>query len=244
MKSRMTVLAVAAALAASAAVGCGINRRYANGVIQQLPHEEVAVAYTWIDSSDSAFRQNSLPPAGSGQRRLTVTYPHPNTKYGRKFADVALEISPDTASDSADSAVAQLVTNPFRQQDQSKSGGSASDPNKLHLLLNREELEFLLRDLVADGYFEMGQRKQPKDGVEIDVTLGSRSTSKSWDHIAAFDQLAERVKSESVMQAKKSKRPGMLAAPAVSLVAPTAADFEEEPSATTSLDAQSGTAQF
>ena len=37
------------------------------------------------------------------------------------------------------------------------------------------------------------------------MTLGSRTTEKKWDHIAAFDQLAERIKTENQKQSK-SKR--------------------------------------
>jgi len=81
-------------------------------------------------------------------------------------------------------------------------------------------LQFLLRDLVADGYFELGERKATKDAVELDVTLGSRSVAKSWDRIAAFDSLADRVRSDALM-ARRSKPSASQAKSSAHLLPPT-----------------------
>ena len=221
-RSRMTRVAVVVAVLAASSLGCGINRRYANGVIQQLPHSEVNVVYKWTDAPAVALTTAATgesPPAAS-ERTLSIVYPHPNPKYGRRCADVTLRYGPEHGDDAQSGAIKHLVTNPFRQQNDPVGAASSSDPSTMHLLLNREELEFLLRDLVADGFFEPGDRKQTKDGVDLAVTLGSRSTTKSWDRITAFDNLADRVRSES-LHANRSKRSGLPGKSSAALLAPT-----------------------
>ena len=124
---------------------------------------------------------------------LTITYPHPSPKYGRKYAEVTLRNDGAANEEAKSNAVTQLVTNPFKKQDAIAAGATDSYLS-LRLTIPREELEFLLRDLVADSYFD---REDRSGDVDLKVSLGSRTTSKSWDHIASFDQLARRVTQEN-----------------------------------------------
>src|SRR5262245_7211907 len=125
-----------------------MNRRYANNVIHQLPHNNVFVEYAWVNSSE--IQQAASPAGESGKQILTITYPHPSPKDGRKYAEVILRHEADAADAAATNAIGQLVTNPFKKQELSASG--VPNDNTLRLTISREELEFLLRDVVADSY--------------------------------------------------------------------------------------------
>jgi hypothetical protein len=232
-------VSVLLALLVTSLVGCGMNRRYANGVIQQLPHSDVNIVYKWSDAPASPAGTTG-DPASASERSITVVYPHPNPKYGRRVADVTLHHGP-AHDDAESSAIKQLVTNPFRQQNDPAGASADADPRTMHLLLTREELEFLLRDLVADGFFERGERESAKDRVELTVTLDSRTTTKSWDRVDAFHNLADRVRAESlhVNRAKRASQPNQASA---TLLAPTEDDRDQ--SAATDIETVSGRPKF
>jgi hypothetical protein len=120
---------------------------------------------------------------------LSIVYPHPSPKYGRKYAEVVLQTEPDVNDAAVSNAISQLVANPFKKD----AAAEEVNGNSLRLTITREELEFLLRDLVADSYFD---REERNGDVQLSVTLGSRSIQKPWDRVASFDQLAQRVRQE------------------------------------------------
>ena len=226
-KTATLALMVVLVLAAISS-GCGMNRNYANNQIRQLPHSKVAIEYTVSEpavtpaGAESSGDESSRPAQDSDKKILSITYPHPNPKYARRYAEVTLRESPKAGEDTADKLAKQLVTNPFRQQDAASAANSAIDGKVLRLVVNREELEFLLRDLVADSYFD---REERQGGVNLSVTLGSRTTEKQWDHITSFDELAARVVTDNAKRAKPS-RPAAVRAVGAQLLAPTPADDE------------------
>jgi hypothetical protein len=200
---------MAAILFAASSAGCGMNRNYANNQIRQLPHSKVAIEYTVgkspvvaasaEDSGDDVTRPASLE---TDKKILTVTYPHPNPKYARRYAEVTLRDVPEVGEDNADKLAKQLVTNPFRQQDAAGAKATTNDGTVLRTVVNREELEFLLRDLVADSFFD---REVRQGGVDLSVSLGSRTSQKQWDRIASFDELAARVVTDNAKRAKPNR---------------------------------------
>jgi hypothetical protein len=172
--------------------GCGINRRYANGQIHQLPHTNVSIEYACGSAVSSEIQQSDSTSGHSSKQVLTIHYPHPSPKYGHKYAEVTLQRESDANDIAVASAISQLVTNPFKQQE-TPSADSAND-RVLRLTIPREDLEFLLRDLVADSYFD---REQRSGDVKMAVTMGSRTIRKPWDHVSSFDQLAQKVIEEN-----------------------------------------------
>ncbi len=208
---------------ASLATGCGINRRYANNVIHQLPHSSVHIEYAWTTSPDSAM-QASLPAVGTGTHTLSVVYPHPNENFGRKYAQVTLRTEPSVKEASANRAIAQLITNPFREHEAAALREEPKEPHTLRIAVTREDMEFLLRDLVADSFFD---REERDGGVDLTATLDSRSVQKKWDRVTAFDQLAARVVNENqkiLKQRLKTSKPTILL---VELLQPILDDDEE-----------------
>jgi hypothetical protein len=205
---------VASALITILNCGCGINRRYANGQIHQLPHTNISIEYAWGQPGNSEIQQTDSTGGNSGKQMLTIHYPHPSPKYGHKYAAVTLRRESDTSDAAVSSAISQLVTNPFKKQE-AEAADSETD-HVLRLTIPRDELEFLLRDLVADSYFD---REQRSGDVNLIVTLGSRTIRKPWDHVSSFDQLAKRVIDEN----NRSARPksGKVTPASAELLSPT-----------------------
>lgn len=224
-----TLAMMAALLVAATASGCGMNRNYANNQIRQLPHSKVAIEYTVSEpavtpaSAEAFGDESSRPVPDSDKKILSITYPHPNPKYARRYAEVTLREAPKQREDTADKLAKQLVTNPFRQQDAAGSSAGSDDGQVLRTVVNREDLEFLLRDLVADSFFD---REQRQGGVDLSVTLGSRTTRKQWDHITSFDELATRVVTDNASRAKQRRPPAAPRAVGAELMAPTPDDVE------------------
>jgi hypothetical protein len=210
-------------LALIAAPGCGINRRYANDTIRQLPHAEVAIQYTTDESSVRPAGADVAPGGGSvsdvtaGKQTLSIVYPHPNPKLGRTCAEVTVR-----NGSGADSAVAErprgrLASKLLRKKDRSAGAGNSPDDGVIRTALRRDELEFLVRDLVSDGFFE---REQRSGDVHLQVTLGSRSTQKTWDRVAAFDRLIERVQTARPQQRRFAAGPAPTAPPPLTELLP------------------------
>lgn len=226
----MAVLAVAAISA-----GCGMNRNYANNQIRQLPHSKVAIEYTVSKtavvpaSAEASGNETNRPAVQETDKKiLAITYPHPNPKYARRYAEVTLRDVPTQGEDAADKLAKQLVTNPFRQQDAAGVPDNSNDGNVLRTVVNREDLEFLLRDLVADSFFD---RESRQGGVDLSVTLGSRTTQKQWDHVTSFDELAARVVTDNAKRAKQRRPAAAARAVGAELLAPTldAEEADDEP---------------
>ncbi len=223
-----TLATMAALLFAAISSGCGMNRRYANDQIRQLPHSKVAIEYMVSGpavvpaSAEASGNETGRLPQDTDKKILSITYPHPNPKFARRYAEVTLREAPKAGEDHADKLAKQLVTNPFRQQD---AAGAQDDSNDkvLRTVVNREELEFLLRDLVADSYFD---RETRQGGVDLSVTLGSRTTHKQWDHIASLDELATRAVTEHEKRAKQRRPATVPRAVGAELLAPTPDDDE------------------
>jgi hypothetical protein len=205
--------------------GCGMNRRYANNVIRQLPHSEVAIEYAYTSAGSIEGEQSASPSGDSTRQVLSITYPHPSPKYGRKYAEVLVRPEDEATDDSQSNAVAQLVTNPFKKQE-ALAAGFAQRDNALRLTIPREELEFLLRDLVADSYFD---REDRSGGVALRVTLGSRTTQKAWDHIASFDQLARRVAQENGQRLGSRHRASNISTASAELLPPDLDELRDGP---------------
>ena len=224
-----TLATMAAIMFAVTSAGCGMNRNYANNQIRQLPHSKVAIGYTVSEpavmpaSAEASGDESSRPAHDSDKKILSITYPHPNPKYARRYAEVTLREAPKQSEDTADKLAKQLVTNPFRQQDAAGAQGNANDGKVLRTVVNREELEFLLRDLVADSFFD---REDRQGGVDLSVTLGSRTAQKQWDHVASFDELAARVVTENAKRTKQSRPAAAPRAVGAQLLAPTPEDDE------------------
>jgi hypothetical protein len=191
---------------AAMSCGCGMNRNYANNQIRQLPHSKVSIEYAVSDraivpaGAEASGDETNRPAAQETDTKiLSITYPHPNPKYARRYAEVTLREPPKQGEDAADKLAKQLVTNPFRQQDSAAVSDSSNDGKVLRTVVNREDLEFLLRDLVADSYFD---RESRQGGVDLSVTLGSRTTQKQWDHIKSLDELSARVRTDNAKRQK------------------------------------------
>jgi hypothetical protein len=202
--------------------GCGMNRRYANNVIRQLPHSDVTIEYSCTKAPNAEAGDNATTPVA--KQVLTIVYPHPSPKYDRKYAEVTLRHDDGTNDESKSIAVAQLVTNPFKKQEMLAAGAETDDT--MRLAIPREELEFLLRDLVADSYFD---REQRNGNVNLEVSLGSRTTSKSWDQIATFDQLAKRVTEEYGKRMGSRPAANRVTAASAELLPSITSDLSEEP---------------
>src|SRR5262245_61711775 len=172
----MATLWVVIAMTSTALIvtGCGMNRRYANGQIHQLPHTNVAVEYVWGQSTGSDVQQAASNAEHPAKQMLSIQYPHPSPKYGQKYAEVTLRREATATDAAVASAISQLVTNPFKRQE--LTGTDAESDHVLRLTITREDLEFLLRDLVADSYFD---REERSGGVSLNVTLGSRTIRKT-----------------------------------------------------------------
>jgi hypothetical protein len=201
-----------------------MNRRYANGQIHQLPHTTVSIEYAWGQDS-TVQADTSSAQAAAPAKRMTVTYPHPSPKYGRKYAEVTVQHE-SAITDTAAGAISHLVTNPFKRQDGLEG---AEQDSLLRLIIPREELEFLLRDLVADSYFD---REERIGDVNLSVTLGSRTTYKTWDRIASFDQLAERViEQNNELDRRRPANGGKVIPASAELLPPTEEFVEDAPDA-------------
>ena len=140
--------------------GCAVNRRYANDQIRGLPHSRVDIVYEvkgeQIATAGSESNGDPVRVRFAGEpRRLSIVYPHPNPKYGRRYAEVVVRRLPREGEETADKLAKQLVTNPFRLQESRHEGEAGTT---LRSVLKREELEFLLRDVVADSFFDRGER--------------------------------------------------------------------------------------
>jgi hypothetical protein len=227
-----TVAMMTASVLAAIASGCGMNRNYANNQIRQLPHSKVAIEYTVGEtavtsaSAETTGGESSLLVANTDKKVLSVTYPHPNPKYARRYAEVTLREVPTAGEETADKLAKQLVTNPFRQREAANGSDNSKDGSVLRTVVNREDLEFLLRDLVADSFFD---REERRGSVDLSVTLGSRTVQKQWDHIKSFDELAARVVADNAKRTKQ-RRPATRTAGA-ELLAPTldADETDDEP---------------
>lgn len=217
-RSRKTTTWATMAVLASAllSAGCGMNRRYANREIHQLAHSNVEIQYSWHDSGGE--QQASMPPSDSGPQTISIIYPHPSPKYGRKYAEVTLRHGAEKDESEAAKVVNQLVTNPFKQQEAKAAKDQPKNDGAIRLIIAREELEFLLRDLVADSFFD---REARTGGVNVSVKLDSRTTHKQWDHVASFEQLAQRVQTENDKRMKKPARAVKPPAVPAELLAPT-----------------------
>ena len=219
-----TLAMTAAFILAATSAGCGMNRRYANDQIRQLTHSKVAIDYTVSGpaivpaGAETSGEESHRPAQNTDKKILSITYPHPNPKFARRYAEVTLRDAPKQGEDAADKLAKQLVTNPFRQQDAAAAHGKADDDKVLRSAVNREELEFLLRDLVADSFFD---REQHQGGADLSVTLGSRTTQKPWDHVASFDDLASRVVTENTKRAKQRRPATAPRTVSAELLAPT-----------------------
>ena len=209
-----TVLMIALSLATSA--GCGINRRYANDSIRQLPHSHIAIEYTTpgtevrLAGGVVAPDGTPIPAPSAGRQTLSIVYPHPNPKQGRNYAEVTLRNGSPDGHSSPEPEAHRLVPNPIAKWKGRADRGNSQDGAVIRSVVKREELEFLLRDLVADGFFD---REQRQGGTEMQVTLGSRSTKKNWDQVASLDQLAQRVQTERQKPPKVASRPAPKAPP-------------------------------
>jgi hypothetical protein len=224
--SKAAVWLTAAALTmVSIVAGCGINRRYANNVIRQLTHSEVAIEYACAGPGSSEVQENDSESVAATQQVLAITYPHPSPKYGRKYAEVILRQEGAATDEAKSNAITQLVTNPFKKQEDQAAGVAESDP-ALRLTIPREELEFLLRDLVADSYFD---RETRSGDVNLRVTLGSRSTDKAWDRIASFDQLARRVTEENGQRLASRPRASKVSPASAELLPPSIGEDADDP---------------
>ena len=203
-------------LALIAAPGCGINRRYANDTIRQLMHSDIAIQYATDQSGVRVAGAGTAPVGGpasdsSGVKKtLSIVFPHPNPKLGRNYAEVIVRDGSGTDSAPAERPRGRLASNLLRKKDPSTGTGNSPDDGVIRTTVRRDELEFLLRDLVSDGFFE---REQRSGDVHLQVTLGSRSTQKTWDRVAAFDRLIERVQTERPGQPRIAARPAPTAPP-------------------------------
>ena len=89
-----TVPMTAALILIAVSSGCGMNRRYANDQIRQLPHSKVAIEYAVSEpavrpaSAESSGGETSQPAQDADKKILSITYPHPNPKYARRYAEV------------------------------------------------------------------------------------------------------------------------------------------------------------
>lgn len=232
-----------ALILAAIASGCGMNRNYANNQIRQLPHSKVAIEYTVSEpavttaSAESTGDAPIPPPANTDKKILAITYPHPNPKYARRYAEVTLRDAPKAGEEKADKLAKQLVTNPFRQRDAASASDAAKDDNVLRTAVNREDLEFLLRDLVADSFFD---REQRQGDVDLRVTLGSRTVQKQWDQIKSFDDLAARVTNDNANRTQPRRPAGTARTAGAELLAPTLGIDEIEEDQTAASNGAAG----
>ena len=208
--------ALTMALSLASTAGCGINRRYANDSIRQLPHSQIAIEYS-VASSEVRQTSAELAPDGTrvaassaGRQTLSILYPHPDSKLGRNYAEVTLRNGLGADGSSGKPSPRRLVPIPFASGARRSGGSESPDGDVIRTVVKREELEFLLRDLVADGFFD---REQRQGGVDMHVTLGSRTTKKNWDRIASFDQLVERIQTGQQKPPKVATRPAPKAPP-------------------------------
>lgn len=195
--------------ALTAAAGCAVNRRYANEKIAALPHAKVELQYTFQDGAVATVAAtgdtaSSNPASDSPRRVLLVEYPHTNPRFGQNYAEVTVR-NVEAPPDSKAEQVAKQVKNaPLKQIGYPDPDLQPTDGKMLRLALRREEFEHLMRSLVADGFFDYGERE---GGVSIHVTLDNRKVDKSWDHVPALDQLVARVESETRQMVKGGDRP-------------------------------------
>jgi hypothetical protein len=174
--------------------GCGVNRRYANNAIQQMAHSSATIQYELSDPGVALTGGESDAQSGSASRgvqKLSIVYPHPSERLGHKYAEVTLRAEAGSESGTADTVVKHLVTNPFRDAAGSDAGDGSPHESVLTMAIPKQEMDSLLRDIVADGFFDRGERQ---GGVDLNVSLGSRSARKSWDHVPSLDRLATRLR--------------------------------------------------
>jgi hypothetical protein len=203
--SRPLFLGVALALAILGLTtsGCGMNRRYANNQIRQLPFSNAAITYTAVDPgivAASGGQSNAVAASlGPKTQELIVTYPHPSPRLARKYAEVILKVTPTNSGQPPDRTVTDLLPAALRRDDGANhESGAHGTPHEYRAAITYDEFVFLTNDLVADGFFERGERS---GGVDVSVTLGSRTTSKTWDRIKSLEKLIARVQSDHRQQA-------------------------------------------
>lgn len=196
---------VLAGLVLSSMPGCGVNRRYANDTIQQLNFRDVRIDYKLSSEVIPASADHSAAPV-----HLAIVYPHPSPSLGSKYARAML------IERAAPAGRFQAIQAAFSDK--------VSDGEPLiEQAITRQELEFLLEDLVADGFFDRGTRT---GGVALNVRIGSRAANKSWDRVSALDQLAGQLKRKiGLRSSPPSLIPRLLPADEIEQAAGT--DWEE-----------------
>jgi len=179
------------------ASGCGMNRRYANNQIRQLPFSSASIAYTSVDPGIVAASGEQPSEATNAlaakTQKLVITYPHPSPRLGRKYAEVVLQVEAARAEPAPERTVRDLLPASLRRGEVANDKAAAAAPTEFRAAITYDEFTFLTHDLVADGFFERGERS---GGVDVSVTLGSRTTSKTWDRVPSLEKLIARLQSE------------------------------------------------
>jgi hypothetical protein len=177
--------------------GCGMNRRYANNQIRQLPFSAGTIAYTSVDpgivTASGEQPSEATDALAAKTQKLVITYPHPSPRLGRKYAEVVLQVEPARAEPAPDRTVRDLLPASLRRADAANETAATAAPTEYRAAITYDEFTFLTHDLVADGFFERGERA---GGVDVSVTLGPRTTSKTWDRVPSLEKLIARVQSD------------------------------------------------
>jgi len=181
--------------------------------IRQLPLRRVAIDYevpvARLGRSASERQSGLAAKIGlafwnrPAQRlHLSIRYPHP------ELGSTAVGLASLERVDSEGQLAAGLAGfGPF--------GGKVSEP-VAETALERDEIEFIIQSLIADGFFDPGEHR---DGAaKLKVKIGRHMRQRRWDHVPALDRLISKLqsmKAESADQPPDLPLPDEAQAPAV-----------------------------
>lgn len=126
----------------------------------------------------------SNPEPGDSTGTLKLVYPHPSGRKDLALARVTIVSklpAPTQAPATADRAAAELL-----------SAGGAPVQETWELDISRAEMDRIVAQLNASGYFEKKSKRAP--GVNVAARLDGREIEKDWDQSPELDQLMVRVR--------------------------------------------------
>ncbi len=198
--------------------GCGIGRRMAFETLRQLPLRRVTINYELPPpgpAASSAERPDSLA-AKTGvafsdrpeQRlRLSIYYPHP------ELGSPAFGLASLHRANSEGRLAPGLVNFVALDARESEPLGE--------IALERDEVEYVIQSLIADGFFDPGERRAGP--ARLKVQIGRRTRSRRWDHVPALDRLIQRLLQEGIESGSGSVEQAEMGEPSESEPNPVAA---------------------
>jgi hypothetical protein len=150
-----------------------------------IQDDDVAV----VEYTDDAF--NTTVPVTWSAARLRIVYPHPKAGPEYARAELALSRDPLPEREKPNSLVARIGQAARDSYRRVLRGPSGEFEHRIVVDVPRSELDHLLTDLEADGFFE--QQTRPLGGATLSAHVGWSKHSKNWTAEPLLDHLMTQI---------------------------------------------------